>query len=215
METSRTDLPKWLAAFVLCAIAAPVCVRYLDRAVAEFADAHLSHAMAWIWLDRILKALDLVVIAALVYPLGCGIRVAAGFQLPRWTAGPLRCSWAAIWAVAASIVLKRVFGRSSPAPDYIEMHQYRFHFLHGGATAGAFPSASAAISVAIAAALWPAIPRWRWLICLLIGLLLATVVAGNYHWVSDVIAGVFLGATIGWLATILPLPGVVEAPGRH
>jgi membrane-associated phospholipid phosphatase len=198
----------------MCAAAVLVCVRYVDRAVAEFADAFLSHAMAWIWLDRILRALDLVVIAALVFPLGCGLRVAAGFQLPRWIAVPFRCSWAAIWALAADIALKRVFGRSSPAPDYIQMREYRFHFLHGGATGGSFPSGAAAISVAIAAVLWHAIPRWRWLISLLIGLLLAALVAGNFHWVSDVIAGAFMGATIGRLATILPLPGVVEAPER-
>jgi membrane-associated phospholipid phosphatase len=196
-ERKQAALRRWLVASVLCAIAVVVSIAYVDRPVAEFFEARLRHTEYWVWLSRALRPLDLVVVIALFFPLACGFWVGSGRELPRWTQAPLLCSWSAIWAVAADIVLKRVFGRQWPDPDYVRSHLFGFHLLRGGAHWGSFPSGTAAISTSIASVLWIVVPRSRLFCALTVVLLSGAVVAGNYHWVSDVIAGAFLGTCFG------------------
>lgn len=76
--------------------------------------------------------LDLVVLTALLFLLGCGAWVLSERFLPRWTRTPFLCSWATIWATAADIILKRIFGRAWPDPTYIQDHLDGFHLLHSG-----------------------------------------------------------------------------------
>jgi membrane-associated phospholipid phosphatase len=54
------------------------------------------------------------------------------------------------------------------------------------------------VSIALLCALWTSIPRWRVPGLLISVLLQSGVIIGNFHWLSDVIAGAFLGVTIGW-----------------
>ncbi len=204
--THRAAFRYWLLALVLCTIAVEVCIAYVDRALVEFIEAHLRHAALWIWLDRMLRPLDLVVVVALFFLLGCGIRVVSGRPLRRWTEIPLLCAWSAIWAVAADIILKHIFGRAWPDPSYVQNHLYGFHLLRGETTLGSFPSGTAATSSAIASVLWIVAPRWRVLGLLLVALLSGAVIVGNYHWLSDVIAGAFLGTSIGWSTVRLLRP---------
>jgi hypothetical protein len=48
------------------------------------------------------------------------------------TAAALYYSWAAMWATAADIIFKHIFGRASPDPTYTQNHLYGFRLLHGG-----------------------------------------------------------------------------------
>ncbi len=50
---------------------------------------------------------------------------------------------------------------------------------------------------------WLATPRWRWLIGALALPMLVALVAMNYHFVSDVIAGSVLGGVVGAYAALL------------
>jgi membrane-associated phospholipid phosphatase len=98
----------------------------------------------------------------------------------------------------ASFVFKRIFGRAQPEPEFVQNHLYGFRLLHGGPHWQSFPSGTAMISVAIVSALWILQPRWRVPGALIAALLCVAVVLTNYHWVGDVIAGMFLGSFIGW-----------------
>ena len=104
-----------------------------------------------------------------------------------------------MWAIVASFVFKRIFGRAWPDPAYVQNRIYGFHLLHGGPHWRSFPSGAAAISAAIVSVLWILMPRWRAIGALTVALLCVAVVVTNYHWVGDVIAGIFLGTFIGWL----------------
>lgn len=193
----------WLFSFAATTIAVVLCIAYVDRPVAIFFGAHITHTAAWIWFSRALAPLDLVVVMALMFLLGCGTWVISGRSLPSWTQTPVLCSWAGMWATAADIILKHIFGRAWPDPEYIQNHVYGFHLLHGSEHWQSFPSGTAAISSAIASVLWIMTPRWRATAAVIVILLCVAVVVTNYHWVGDVIAGVFLGTSIGWMTVRL------------
>jgi membrane-associated phospholipid phosphatase len=112
-----------------------------------------------------------------------------------------------MWATLASFVFKRIFGRAWPDPAYVQNHVYGFHLLHGGSHWQSFPSGTAAISTAIVSVLWMLMPRSRTIGALTVALLCVAVVITNYHWVGDVIAGIFLGALIGWMTVQRSIPG--------
>jgi membrane-associated phospholipid phosphatase len=195
----------WLLALALCAIAVIVCIAYVDRPVAEFFETHVRDTRLWIWLDRALLLLGPVVLLALFFLVGCGISAISGRQVRPWTELPLLCSWSAMWAIAAEMIFKRIFGRGAADPTYAINHLYGFHLLNGGPYWESFPSGTAAVSTAIVAVLWILRPRWRLAVSAAPILLSAAVVITNYHWVSDVIAGAFLGASIGWFTVRLGL----------
>jgi len=85
-------------------------------------------------------------------------------------------------------------------PSLIGTGTYGFHpFVHGD-DVGSFPSGHAARILAFVTVWWLSIPRTRPL-CLLLALpMLVSLVAMNYHFVSDVIAGSLVGATVALCA---------------
>lgn len=188
-----------LLALALCAASVGLCIGYIDRPLALFLDAHVRHTELWVWLDVALRPFALAVAAAAIIVFACGLWLVSGHRLRPWIEAPLLCSWSAVLAGASAFVLKRVFGRGWPDPTFIHDHLYGFHFLHGEKYWSAFPSGTATVSVAILSVLWTLSPRWRAASALIVVWLVAAVVVTNYHWLSDVIAGGFLGASIGWL----------------
>jgi membrane-associated phospholipid phosphatase len=188
---------KWLFTCAATVVVVIFCLAYVDRPSAEFFEAHVRHTGTWIWVRRLLAPFDAAVLAALLFLLGCGAWVISGRSLSSWTNVPRFCSWAAMWAVAADIIFKHVFGRAWVDPTYIQNHLYGFHFFHGGPHWESFPSGTAAISLAIVSVLWSEAPRLRTIGLVIVVLLCVGVVINNFHWVSDVVAGAFLGVLIG------------------
>lgn len=207
--TDKAAFCHWLLALALCVVAVGLCMVYVDRPLAEWLDAHVRPTELWAALNLALYPFLLVVPAALFFLLGCGISLIAGRSLRPWTAIPLLCSWSTMWAVASEIILKRIFGRGWVDPTFVHDHLYSFRFLHGENHWDAFPSGTAAVSFAILAVLWILKPRWRAASAAIVVLLSVAVVIGNYHWLSDVIAGGFLGATIGW-GTVALLHPIIQ-----
>jgi len=195
--TSGAALRYWLLWLVLCAIATGMSIAYADIPVALYLDAQVRHTQFWAGLNLALYPLPLVVIGALLFLFGCGLWLVSGRPLRPWTELPLLGSWATLWAVAAERIFKQIFGRGWPDPTFVRDHLSGFHFLHGETYWNSFPSGTAAISFAILAVLWMVRPAWRVGSSIIVVLILAAVVVGNYHWLSDLIAGVFLGASIG------------------
>lgn len=195
--SNRVELRNWLLAFAAKAVTVVLCVAYVDRPVAHFFHQHLRRSASWIWIDCILAPLNLVVPLALLSLAGCGIWAKSGHSPRSWTRTPVLCSWATVWAALATESFKHILGRGSPDPLFVQDHLYGFRFLDGGSHWHSFPSGTAAISTAILVVLWILQPRWRTVGAAIVALLCITVVVTNYHWVGDVIAGVFLGTLIG------------------
>jgi membrane-associated phospholipid phosphatase len=181
-------------------------VFYVDRTVAGFFDTHVRHTELWRYLDRFLRPFLFVLVAALFFLLGAGGWILSGRKLAAWTRTPLLCSWSAMWGLAAETVFKGISGRSWPDPAYVQNHLYGFHFLQGDPRASAFPSGHTIIATAIVTVLWITIPRLRIPSVLLALVIVSVLIVNNFHWISDVIAGAYLGALIGWMTVHLLRP---------
>lgn len=200
---------RWLVGLVGTSLAVVICYEWFDRPIALWVHAHLklgyhgaltgfSH-----WPDPLipLAAVALVVL---------GLRAVATRSLPANTqAAAFVASVSVLVTEAIKDQLKFLFGRTWPSswmgnnPSFIRDGTYGFHFLHGGGNYQSFPSGHTAAACAILVVLWFWYPRWRALYTmagLAVGLGL---VAANYHFLGDVIAGAFLGISIGWIATAI------------
>ena len=102
-------------------------------------------------------------------------------------------------AYMAKTVLQYTFGRADPTMWLLHPHLTGFHWFHGGAGYTSFPSGHMTVFVALAAVLWLQYPRYRKLYVTGVGLLGAALVATNYHFVSDVVAGTYLGILICYI----------------
>jgi membrane-associated phospholipid phosphatase len=136
-----------------------------------------------------------------------GLLALAGRQLSRLQIAAFAASIAVIVAEAAKDQLKYLFGRTWPetwlhnSPSFIRDGVYGFNFIHGGSEYQSFPSGHMGATCAVMTVLWIWYPRFRWAYGVVAVVVGAALVAGNYHFLSDVLAGAFVGASIGWMTT--------------
>lgn len=98
--------------------------------------------------------------------------------------------------------LKYFFGRTWPKyghPSFIHQDVYGFNLLHSGASYQSFPSGHVAALCAVLLVFWIFYPRFRGLYALTVIGFSAALVAMNYHFLSDAIAGGLVGTLTGWL----------------
>jgi len=194
---------RFLLALVLCAASVLACIGYLDRPAAEFFNAHVRPYSVWGCLNRLVTLLGVIPVAALLFQFGAGLWMLQGRRLASWAQTALLYSSGTIWAIAAEYVFKQIFGRSSADPTYLTHHLYGFRFLHATDGWASFPSGTATGALTVATITCLCFPRWRVAVSILAGLGCIEVTITNSHWVSDVIAGVFLGACIGWMTVAI------------
>src|SRR5262249_32199585 len=114
--------------------------------------------------------------------------------------------------VASSAIketLKYAFGRTWPEtwinnnPSLIRDGVSGFNFFHGGPGYASFPSGHTAAIASVMVVLWICYPRGRPLYALLIATVVIGLLGANYHFLSDIIAGGFIGGSAAWIATRL------------
>jgi len=197
----------WLAGLLLTAILAQVSVVWLDKPVA-------------LWIHNLFDvgrirepvahspALSIPLAASLVFAI-FGLLAIMGRTFSRIELAILFCDISVFAAEAIKDQLKFVFGRTWPDswdPQIISLirdNVYGFNFFHPGRSFESFPSGHAATAAAMMSVLWMLFPRLRalWAIGLCatgVGLVLL-----NLHFVSDVIAGAFVGASSGLFTVTL------------
>jgi len=105
--------------------------------------------------------------------------------------------------------LKLVFGRTWPEtwvrdnPSFIRDGVYGFNPFHGGPGFAAFPSGHTTAICAVISVLWICYPRYRVLYGICMAAVALGLVGADFHFLGDVIAGAFLGVSIGWLTVVL------------
>jgi membrane-associated phospholipid phosphatase len=208
-KVARTVL-IWTAALAATVIAVAISIEWLDRPIALWIHHHHTEASPGLlkWLAAHIGN-PLIPLAELVL-LGVAIRAVIFRALPRGHyAAAFVASVSVLTAENVKRFLKPIFGRPSPErwmngnSSLVGDGNYGFHFLHGSAAYQSFPSGHMATACALMAVLWVWYPRWRWLYfaaALTVG---SALVGTNIHFLSDVIAGAFVGISVGAAVTAI------------
>jgi len=188
----------WLAlGFAPVSLAVYFCMKQLDGTVSMLVARYLYGNETW---SRYTSSIpDLLLTTVL-------ITTAAAYSLFRYRASrghidsvTLACkllAYTAPLSFLAKTILKIVFGRTSTREWLIAPQPHDFHWFQGGGSYSGFPSGHMAVFTAILAVIWRLLPRYRggcMAFLLLMGLAL---IMTNYHFVSDVIAGTYLGLLV-------------------
>jgi membrane-associated phospholipid phosphatase len=205
----RRLLRRTLIATALCIAAVLVCYFWIDRPVAFFVYRHhINEFQVFRWLTypppevQNWSALVLTILM---------VRRAWGPFL-RWQKVLLVACIGLIVADDFRISLGDVFGRYWPEtwthdnPSLIGTGAYGFHPFQRGDDIGSFPSGHACRILGFAAVWVIAMPHNRTVQVVTIVLcapMLVSLVAMDYHFVSDVIAGSFLGGIVATYAAHL------------
>lgn len=195
----RTLLHRSLVATGSCILAVVVCYFWVDRTVAFFVyDHHINSIKLFRWLTypppevQNWSALMLTVLM---------VRRARG-PFEKWQKVLFVACISLIVADTFRISLGDVFGRYWPEtwthdnPSLIGTGTYGFHPFQRGDDVGSFPSGHACRILGFAGVWMIAMPGTRVVVMVLSVPMLVSLVAMNYHFVSDVIAGSVLGALI-------------------
>jgi membrane-associated phospholipid phosphatase len=213
LDDYHTLLNRSLIAVVACTVAVIFCYHFVDKPVAFFVHAHqIARFDAFRWLTEpppLVQSWSPLVLMALAV---------------RRAFGPWRKWQAALFLACASLIVADQFreslgdlcGRYWPEtwhdnnPSLIGTGAYGFHPFEVGDDVGSFPSGHSARIAAFVAVFWLAMPRGRWLYALVAIPMLLSLIAMNYHFVGDVIAGTTLGALVGIWATRLSEQATVK-----
>ena len=213
-------LKIWLTAFVATAAVVTLCYFYVDRPVAFF--AHANTVPNRRYFDMLTRISEYLFVTAAIAFVVFGLRTLVTARWHKWQAVLLLCGITLAVAETIKDELKFAFGRTWPEtwinnnPSLIGNGTYGFNPFHGGGGYNSFPSGHTTAACAVAAVLWVAYPKLRPLCVLMVAAVVVGLIGADYHFVSDIVAGGFLGASTGWLAVVLwdegSLPGM--RPGQ-
>lgn len=191
-----------LAWTLVTALLVPLSVRFVDRPVARWAHETFHGVEHTHWLALMADPIPGLAVAAAAAAL---IARRLGWRPGRFARLVILCVVATLVATLFKDVLKYACGRTWPEtwakanPSFIQNGVYGFFPFHGGVGWSSFPSGHTGLTAAPMGVLAEAAPRWRWLWLAPVGLVGAGLVAADYHFVSDVLAGAWLGLVTGTL----------------
>ena len=212
----RTPLLYVAGAAISCAILVVVSVRLIDRPVATWVHEHLGDGhFAWMRLYRDGHLLPVGPFsfmagpAEAIGPLALLVLVLLAFAATVGWHPKVRAR--AVLALCLSVVvtlginhqLKTVFGRTWPEswlgdnPSWIRDGVYNFNPFHGGQGWESFPSGHTSVITTAATLLWLIWPELRILWAAIVAMVVIGLIGGNYHFVSDIVGGLYLGVAIG------------------
>jgi len=207
-------LQWWWCAFALTVAAVAGAYLVLDRPVSLFAHAHLMSYPVFAALTYIPEPLTSI---ATILVLVVGVTSLADGPASRWQRIALTFGFSILATSLIKNHIKIVFGRTWPEtwtqgnPSLIRDNAYGFNFFQAphGKWYESFPSGHTAALCAAATVVWVCYPRLRPLCVLLVAVLVVGLIGSNFHFVSDIIAGGFLGTTVALVA--LRLAGLSPA----
>ena len=205
----RRLLSRTIIITVLCIVAVVICYFWVDRPVAFFVYDHRTDKITLFrWLTYPppeVQNWSALVLTILMVRRGWG-------PFLRWQKTLFVACLSLIVADDFRISLGDVCGRYWPNtwthdnPSLIGTGAYGFHPFQRGDDVGSFPSGHAARILGFAAVWWIAMPYSRSVHAFIVfmgGSMLVSLVAMNYHFVSDVIAGGALGGIVAMYAAQL------------
>jgi membrane-associated phospholipid phosphatase len=207
----RLLLRRSLVALFAGGVAVIICYYFVDRPVAFFVHDHLFAKIEQLrWLTEpppLVQSWSPLVLLALA------VRRAFGEWRP-WQRVLFLACVSLIVADQFRQSLGDLCGRYWPEtwhdnnPSLIGTGAYGFHPFEVGDDVGSFPSGHSTRIAAFASVFWLAIPHWRWLYAVVALPMLISLIAMDYHFVGDVVAGTTLGALVGVWAVRLSGPSI-------
>jgi membrane-associated phospholipid phosphatase len=186
----------WLTWLLACVVVVAAAFPHLDVAVARFVlpwSGHLSGLAAGLG-GAVILTMEAAAFLALAL-----LRIVRGHISPFGKAVALAClSSICAYAVNAS-VLKVFFGVEPPFEVLHDGARHAFHLLEGSPNSS-FPSGHMALAGAFAGVFMRLYRSSIKPLAALLAVAAATLVVGNWHFVSDVAAGTFIGISAGVLA---------------
>jgi membrane-associated phospholipid phosphatase len=199
MNTHLPSFRAWLIALIAVTLLIVFCVWIVDLPVALYVHAH---AGALSYLTKPLDAELLLVPLAALTIFVCGCAVLAGRMPPRWADVMMVAGFSLLGAIACNyFLLQPAFGRLDLG-WWLVKGRYGFDLLHGQSGHG-FPSGHATVAAAYLCVFWLFAPRARIFIAAFLLAESVGLVLMNWHFVSDVIGGLFVGATAAIMTTAL------------
>jgi membrane-associated phospholipid phosphatase len=214
------SLPKplrWIiGAAASCAILVIAAAQLVDRPVATWVHEHLGDERFGLFsanYDGHLltvgpfglmagPAQALGPVAAVV--LGClAVAAAAGWRPEMRGRIVLMLCLSILVAMEINAQAKSLFGRTWPEswlgdnPSWIRDSVFGFFPFHGGTGWGSFPSGHTTIVTTPATVLWFVSPELRVVWATMVAVVVAGLIGGNYHFVSDIVGGLYLGVGTG------------------
>ena len=198
---------NWGIAFGLTSLTIAICYVAADRPLVLLVHAWLAQFKPFfVFLTRVPEPFP--VVATLIVA-GLCVRSLTGRPLSRPYAVALLWSLSLLVTTVIDRQLKFAFGRTWPEtwvnnnPSFIQDGAYGFNPFHGGAGFAAFPSGHMAAICVAASVLWICYPRLQGVYALLVAVVTIGLIGANFHFLGEVIAGGFLGVSIGCLAIAL------------
>jgi len=193
-----TQLKAWFASLIACVVLVVCSFLWFDLPVAKLFQHNINGAAKVLGLpSAVILAGELTVICILA-----AIRMAQGTLAPAAKALMIALLTSILAFTANNYVLKLVFG----VPQVIEVLLYSArhapHFL-AGSQSSSFPSGHMALAGGFAGVFLWLYPSSRIALIILLAIGMALLVAGDWHFISDVVAGTFLGVTAGLMAGAL------------
>jgi membrane-associated phospholipid phosphatase len=190
----------WFGSLLVITIFTPISVLWLDKPIALFVHDTLNWRISAGVAN--LPILSVPLLCAFVFVL-CGLSAMLGRQFLMLQTAAFLCDVSTLAAETIKDELKFTFGRTWPESwgpniqSFIHDNVYGFHFFQAGKSFESFPSGHAAVVAAIVSVLWILFPKLRRLCSICVVATDVGLVALNLHFLSDVIAGSFVGVSTG------------------
>lgn len=191
----RFSYARWSLWLLICSLAAALAFSYVDVPVARRMYGFLSSSASLA--TGLGSAVLLGIEGAIAFGLVI-VRITRGHLSPLREATVLACLTSICAYAINDSTLKFFFGVPNPTA-VLHGTQHAFNFLSGSA-GSSFPSGHMVISGAFAGVFMRLYRSSILPFALLLLLGAALLIAGDWHFVSDIIAGTFVGTTAGLLA---------------
>jgi membrane-associated phospholipid phosphatase len=185
----------WLVSFVICAAGIALSFLHADVPIALYCSKYLNYLGA---LESDLGSAVLLLVEAVTAITLVFVRLMRGKLAPVAEAVGVACLTSICVYGINNSVLKLFFGVPNPS-DVLHGVKHAFNFW-GGSPDSSFPSGHMVLAAAFAGVFMRLYRGSIWLFSALLLVGAALLVAGIWHFLSDVIAGAFVGLSAGLLA---------------
>jgi membrane-associated phospholipid phosphatase len=197
-------LQNFCIGLAITAVASIVCYFWLDQPIALFLHRNIADKTVFVWLQRLPVTFPLLSSLILAW---CGLWTLLDRPLSRVQSVALTCSISFISTSLINHQLKYAFGRTWPNTwiennaSLIQNGVFGFNPFHGGPGFASFPSGHAAAICSVMTVLWWSYPSWRPIYAACVAAVAVGLIGANYHFLSDILIGVFVGTSVGYITT--------------